>query len=190
MHRLPTHHRTCNAVFYHVHVATIPTCYRANPDQKKATSKARCKANSDKMKAAARACYRFDTEKKAYSRANYIKKNAAKLATSKAYYASNRKSTHANRRGRYALVEPKPDVRQVYVKNIQGCLLSNRKARARVTAAFKKQGSLAKQMSRVLGRTVCSVAGTRLLNKALQLRKEHAGLLLKTTSMINANQIT
>ena len=71
------------------------------------------------------------------------------------------------------------------MKNIRGRLLSNRKARARVTAAFKKQeGSLAKQMSRVLGRTVCSVAGTRLLNKALQLRKEHAGSLLKTTDAI------
>ena len=45
-------------------------------------------------------------------------------------------------------------------------------------------------MSRVLGRTVCSVAGTRLLNKALQLRKEHAGSLLKTTRVINAIQIT
>ena len=79
----------------------------------------------------------------------------------------------------------------MFLKKIQGGLLSNRKARARVTAAFKKQeGSLAKQMSRVLGRTVCSVAGTRLLNKALQLCKEHAGCLLKTTRVINAIQIT
>ena len=60
-----------------------------------------------------------------------------------------------------------------------------------MTAAFKKQeGSLAKQMSRVLGRTVCSVAGTRLLNKAWQLHKEHVGSLLKTTRVINAIQIT
>ena len=166
--------------------------YRANSDKMKAASKARYRANSDKMKAAARAHYRFDPEKKkAFRRANYIKKRAANLATSKAYYASNRKSIRANRRGRYALAEPKPDVRQMYVKKIRGRLLSNRKARARVTAAFKKQeGSLAKQMSRVLGRTVCSVAGTRLLNKALQLRKEHAGCLLKTTRVINAIQIT
>ena len=111
------------------------------------------------MKAAARACYRFDPEKKTFRRANYMKR-AANLPTSKVYYASNRKSIRANRRGRYALAKPKPDVRQMYVKKIRRRLLSNRKARARVTAAFKKpEGSLAKQMSRVLGRTVCSVAG-------------------------------
>ena len=143
------------------------------------------------MKAAATARYSFDPEKKTFSCANYIKKRTAKLATSKAYYASNRTSIRANRRRRYALAEPKPDVRLMYVKKIRGRLLSNRKARARVTAAFKKQeGSLAKPMSKVLGRTVCSVAGTTLLNKALQLRKEHAGCLLKTTRVINAIQIT
>ena len=36
-----------------------------------------------------------------------------------------------------------------------------------------------KRMSRVLGRAVCSVAAKRLLNKALQMRKEYAGSLLK-----------
>ena len=60
-----------------------------------------------------------------------------------------------------------------------------------MTGAYKKQeGSLAKQMSRVLGRTACSVAGTRLLNKASQLLKERAGSLLKTTRVINAIQVT
>ena len=88
------------------------------------------------------------------------------------YYASNKKSIRATRRGRYALAEPKPDVRQMYVKKIQRRLLGNSKARVRVTAAFKKQeGNLVKRMSRVLGRAVCSVAAKRLLNKALQMRK-------------------
>ena len=68
------------------------------------------------MKAAARARCRFDPEKKAFSHACYIKKPTAKLATSKAYCTSNRNSIRANRRGRYALAEPKPDVRQMYVK--------------------------------------------------------------------------
>ena len=59
-----------------------------------------------------------------------------------------------------------------------------------MTAAFKKQeGSLVKRMSRVLGRAVCSVAAKRLLNKALQMRKEYAGSLLKSTRSINAIQI-
>ena len=112
------------------------TSNRANPDQEKAASKAHYRANSDKIKAAARARYSFDPEKKAFRLANYIKKRAANLATSKAYYASNRKRIRANRRGWYALAEPKPDVRQMYVKKIRGRLVSNRKARARVTAAF------------------------------------------------------
>ena len=106
------------------------------------------------------------------------------------YYASNKKSIRATRRGRYALAEPKPDVRQMYVKKIQRRLLDNSKARIHVTAAFKKQeGSLVKRMSRVLGRAVCSVAAKRLLNKALQMRKEYAGSLLKSTRSINAIQI-
>ena len=44
-------------------------------------------------------------------------------------------------------------------------------------------------MSRVLGRDVCSVAAKRLLNKALQMRKEYTGCLLKSTRSINAVQI-
>ena len=166
-------------------------CYSIDPEKKKAASKARYSINTEK-KASSKARYSFDAEKKkAFSRANFIKKRAAKLSASKVYYASNKKSIRATRRGRYALAEPKPDVRQMYVKKIQRRLLGNSKARVRVTAAFKKQeGNLVKRMSRVLGRAVCSVAAKRLLNKALQMRKEYAGSLLKSTRSINAIQIS
>ena len=71
------------------------------------------------------------------------------------------------------------------MKIIQGRLVGNSKARVGVTAALKKQeGSLVKRMSRVLGRAVCSVAANRLLNKALQMCKEYAGPLLKSTNAI------
>ena len=48
------------------------------------------------------------------------------------------------------------------------------------------------QQSTCLGgsSTLCKIAAKRLLNKALQLRKEHAGALLKTTRAVNGLNIT
>ena len=58
-------------------------------------------------------------------------------------------------------------------------------------SCFKKvHESLAKQMPRVLGRTVCRVGARRLLNKALQMHKEHAGYLLNSIRSIKSIQIT
>ena len=56
---------------------------------------------------------------------------------SEAYYANNKESMCANRRDRYALAEPKPDVKGMYLKDIQASLLDNYEARVR--NAFKKQ---------------------------------------------------
>ena len=44
-------------------------------------------------------------------------------------------------------------------------------------------------MKRVTGKAFCSVAAKRLLNKALQVRKEHAGSLLKTVRTVQSMQI-
>ena len=43
--------------------------------------------------------------------------------------------------------------------------------------------------TRVLGKIACRLAGKRLLNKALQVRKEHAGCLLKMARSIQSLQI-
>ena len=108
----------------------------------------------------------------------------------KTYYARNRQQMCANRRGRYVLAEPKPDVKDMYMKEIEDCLLGDSKARAQLMAAFKKQQKIVvKRMSRVLGRTVCKIAAKRLLNKGLHMRKQHAGSLLKSTRSVNALQI-
>jgi len=40
-----------------------------------------------------------------------------------------------------------------------------------------------------LGKTACRLAAKRLLNKALQVRKEHAGSLLKMASSIQSLHI-
>ena len=52
--------------------------------------------------------------------------------------------------------------------------------------AYKKQLSVTK---RVMGKVVCPIAAKRLLNKALQVRKEHAGSLLKTSRTVQSMQI-
>ena len=85
----------------------------------------------------------------------------------KTYYARNRKRMCASRRGRYVLAEPKPDVKDMYMKEMEDCLLGDSKARAQLMAAFKKQQKIVvKRMSRVLGRTVCKIAAKRLAQRS------------------------
>ena len=72
---------------------------------------------------------------------------------------------------------------------MQRNLLCNYEARSELIKAFiKVHESLAKQMPRVLGRTVCRLGARRLLNKALQMRKEHAGYLLRSIKSIQITQ--
>ena len=66
-------------------------------------------------------------------------------------------------------------------------MLSSTKVKASSTTAYKKQQPLAK---RVTGKAVCTIATKRLLNKALQVRKEHAGSLLKTVRTVQSMQIS
>ncbi len=63
-------------------------------------------------------------------------------------------------------------------------------ARVKLVQAFKKthQG-VANRVPRLLGRTACRIAAKRLLNKALQMCKEHAGSLLKSTKLIKSLEI-
>ena len=50
---------------------------------------------------------------------------------------------------------------------------------------YKKQSkTAAKQLPKSMFKTVCLVAAKRLCNKALQLRKEHVGTLLKITRAV------
>ena len=53
--------------------------------------------------------------------------------------------------------------------------------------AYKRQyKSAAKRLPRVMIKAVCRIPAKGLLNKTLQLRKEHAGALLKTTRAVNS----
>ena len=55
---------------------------------------------------------------------------------------------------------------------------------------YKKQHpDLAKRMSRAMSQAVCKIAAKKVLNKALQLRKENVGSLLKNIRLIKCLDI-
>ena len=83
------------------------------------------------------------------------------------------------------MAEPKGSVIEVHVKRIQHQLLGNAGAKLELVEAFKKQSkTAAKRLPKSMVKTVCLIAAKRLCNKALQLRKEHVGTLLKTTRAV------
>ena len=119
------------------------------------------------------------------SRAQYSANPANKWSTMRAYTAHNKESLNAHRRASYALSEPKPVTKEAYLKDLQSHLLGNTKTKTRLIKAFKQQQTT---MKRVTGIAACNVAAKRLLNKALQVRKEHAGSLLKTVRTVQSMQ--
>ena len=166
--------------------------YSTDPSKKKAASKASYSTDPSKKKAASRARYFNSPQKKkaaarAYSKRSYTKNPTAKSKQSQAYYAHNTESRCAYRRARYVLAEPKRDVQEQHVKEIQSHLLLNSEARVQLITAFKKRQEI--RMPRVLRKAVCRMAARRLLNKSLQTRKEHVGSLLKACRLIKSLQI-
>ena len=136
--------------------------YSENAEVEKAASHSRYKAAPETQKAAARA--------------RYTKNPKIKIGHSKAYYAKNKNSICAKARNKYLLCEPKLDKIETYLQEIQANLLENSKARLALIKVLKEQHkTLAEQTRGVLRKTACRLAAKRLLNKALQVRKEHAG---------------
>ena len=83
----------------------------------------------------------------------------------------------AQKRAKYALGEPKLDVKVLYVKEILSHLLADAEARSLVSDSFP-QIHINKKIN-VSVKAMCRVAGKKLLNKALLIRREHAGYLLQ-----------
>ena len=172
--------------------AAARALYRAQPDGKKAAARALYRAEPDRKKAAARALYRAEPDRKrATSRAYFAKNHSARIQSFREYHACHKKDICLIKNAKYILAQPKPADTEIYLKGMQSNLLCNYEARSELIKAFKKvHKSLAKQMPRVLGRTVCRLGARRLLNKALQMRKEHAGYLLNSIRSIKSIQIT
>ena len=81
----------------------------------------------------------------------------------------------------------------MYLKKLQAALLQDFEVKSELTEAFKKlHESVAKhvRIHRVLAWTVCRLAARRMLNKTLQMRKEHVGSSLKSIRSIKSIQIT
>ena len=70
---------------------------------------------------------------------NYAKNPTAKIESAQAYYDNNKESRCAYRRAKYALVEPKREVQEQYVKEILGHLLIKSETRVQLIAASKRQ---------------------------------------------------
>ena len=82
------------------------------------------------------------------------------------------------------------DVKQQYVKQIQYSLLHDSQTLVQLIKDYKKQHpDLAKRMSRAMSQAVCKIAAKKVLNKALQLRKENVGYLLKNIRLIKCLDI-
>ena len=119
------------------------------------------------------------------ARMSNLKAARAKLKWYRRYYAKHGKGICPSRKSRYALAEPKGSVIEVHEKKIQHQLLANAGAKLELVEAFKKQSkTAAKQLPKSMVKTVCVIAAKRLCNKALQIRKEHVGTLLKTTRAV------
>ena len=167
--------------------------YSLNQESKKAASRASYRANPDKKRAASRAAsrasYRTNPDKKrAASRASYVANPDKKNSGFMRFYAKHREERCDSRRGRYALAEPKPAAKEFYVKEMQRHLLNDSGARNELMEAFRRQYKSTANR-KVMIKAVCRIAAKRLLNKALQLRKEHAGALFKTTRAVNSLNI-
>ena len=177
--------------------------YKRNPEAKKdaarVASKVNYNRNPEAKKEAARVASKVNYKKKpeakkeaarVASKVSYAKNSEIKIGHYKAYYAKNKQSICAKARNKYLLCEPKLDKIETYLQEIQANLLENSKARLALIKVLKEQHkTLAEQTHGVLGKTACRLAAKRLLNKALQVRKEHAGSLLKMARSIQSLHI-
>ena len=103
------------------------------------------------------------------------------------YYKKHREQLCATRRNKYRLAQPKPHVRDQYMKELKQNLVGDYDARVKVVKIFKKRFETG--LPKLVSKTACRIAATRLVNKALQVRKRQVGCLLKTTRTIQRMDI-
>ena len=149
--------------------AAIRVGYRMDPDKKSATARALYHVDSSKKKAAAKALYHADPDKKrAASRIYYTNNHSSRLRSFNCCHKGDicllKKAMYM-----YILPQPKPTVKDMYLKDIQLNLAGNCEPISMLRGSFNcMHPGIGKT---VLGITVCRLAAKRLLNKALQLRK-------------------
>ena len=125
--------------------------YRINPEPKRRTARKQCSTNTESKKKVARKQYN-----------NHPGRNKAAARVRRAL---NRDSICAQKRAKYALGEPKLDVKDMYVIEILSHLLADAEARSLVSDSFPKMHINNK--INVSVKEMCRVAAKKLLNKAL-----------------------
>ena len=87
---------------------------------------------------------------------------------------------------RYNLAEPRPCIQQQYVLTAKKALLHNKKVMKEVIHYFRSQQVGAFEKMKKCNRTaaIAQVAAHRLIAKALQIRKQYVGHLLKTVKRV------
>ena len=88
----------------------------------------------------------------------------------------------------YSLAEPKANVKEEYISNVQNLLMYS-EAGVELIKAYKKQHGL-KRMPRAMTKFVYRPAAKRLVNKFLRLCRQCAGALLKSIRMVQSLCIT
>ena len=178
------------------------SAYKAQPDKKKAALRAAYRSEPDRKRAAVRAAYIAQTNKKrAAVRAAYTAQCTKRKAMFKAYHKANRSARLKYFRkyhcctkikpvtkAKYRLAQPTLLVIDQYVNTVKANLRANAEAMSQLEEAFKaRHCGVAEQLSRDdLEMTVGRLAAQRIVSKALQVHKEHAGLLLGSLKSIKS----
>ena len=141
--------------------------YNKTPEPKKAASHDQYRTQSETIKEEARKQYIANPEpKKKAARKQYSNHPEKKKAAARVRLALNRDNNLCTqKRAKYALGEPKLDVKDMYVKEILSHLLTDAEARSLVSNSFPKMHINDK--INVSVKAMCRVAAKKLLNKAL-----------------------
>ena len=109
----------------------------------------------------------------------------------KVYRMQNKQKLSSERRARYALTEPKLDMKQMYVKLIKQRIAQKPSLRRKLLNAFKSACKpLAEKIkTSKLTYAVSSIASRRLLQRVLKVRKQNVGELLGCIRAVNSLKI-
>ena len=182
--------------------AAAKACYDANPRLKCEAGKAAYKTNAEKMKALFREYYASHRGAMlALFREYYASHRSAMLAFFREYYASHRSArvryfrkyhsyTKLNRvtKARYSLAQPNQLAIEKYYKSVKANLLADGEVLLKLKKEFKSlHAGVADTLSKAeLEQTVGRLAVKRLVCKALQIRRKHAGFLLASIKLIKS----
>ena len=174
--------------------------YMLNPLKKNIADRAAYRDNADRRRAAAKACYDANPRLKCEaSKAAYKTNPDETKALFRDYHASHRSArlryfrkyhsyTKLKRVTRYSLAQPNQLSIEKYFRNLQVNILADREVLLKLKEEFKSlHAGVADTLSRAeLEKTVGRLSVKRLVCKALQIRRKHAGFLVATIKLIKS----